>query len=127
MDGREKCELLNSIRQKIAEKNDIEFVVYDCTFEGECTGTCPKCESEIKYLEKELEKKQARGEKINLIGIFDEKPETCVRPDYGPDDFYHGDLVGDIAPSDDLSGDLIDIPMGKIEIPEKYQKREDEQ
>lgn len=120
MNSREKCELLNSIRQKIAEKNDIEFVVYDCTFEGECIGTCPKCESEIKYLEKELEKKQDNGEKINLIGIFDEKPEICLGPDYGPDDFDPGEEVGDIIIPDNLSGDLMDMPMGDIKVPKKY-------
>ena len=69
MKGRDKCELLNEVRQKIAEKNNIEFTVYECTFEGDCTGTCPKCESEVRYLEEELAKKQARGEKINLEGI----------------------------------------------------------
>lgn len=70
MNGREKCELLNNIRKRIAEKNDIDFVIYDCTFEGDCTGTCPKCESEIKYLEDELIRKQESGEKININGIF---------------------------------------------------------
>lgn len=34
MNGRDKCELLNEVRQKIAEKNNIEFTVYECTFEG---------------------------------------------------------------------------------------------
>ena len=76
MKGRDKCELLNEVRQKIAEKNNIEFTVYECTFEGDCTGTCPKCESEVRYLEEELAKKQARGEKINLEGIFNIE-ETC--------------------------------------------------
>lgn len=70
MNGRDKCELLNEIRQKIAEKNNIEFDFDECTFEGECSGTCPKCESELEYLEMELEKKQEKGEKIELEGIF---------------------------------------------------------
>ena len=70
MNGRDKCELLNEIRQKIADENNIEFTIYDCTFEGDCTGTCPKCESELEYLERELEKKQNAGEKINLKNIF---------------------------------------------------------
>lgn len=72
MDGREKCELLNDIRKILAEKNGIDFTVYECTFEGDCEGTCPKCESENNYLEKELAKKQENGEKIDLSGIFEE-------------------------------------------------------
>lgn len=75
MKGRDKCELLNEIRQKIADENNIKFTIYECTFEGDCTGTCPKCESELKYLEAELAKKQARGEKIKLEGIFTLEPE----------------------------------------------------
>ena len=84
MKGRDKCELLNEIRQKIADENNIEFTIYECTFEGDCTGTCPKCESELKYLEAELAKKQSRGEKIKLEGIFTLEPEedepTCDLP-----------------------------------------------
>ena len=70
MNGRDKCELLNEIRQKIALKNNIEFNIEECTYEGDCTGTCPKCESELEYLEMELKKKQYKGEKIELEGIF---------------------------------------------------------
>lgn len=78
MMGKEKCELLNTIRQNIADANDIEFTVYECTFEGECSGTCPKCEAEREYLERELEKKQNAGEKINLKGVFKLKPEEKI-------------------------------------------------
>lgn len=77
MKGKEKCDLLNEIRQKIADENDIDFHIEKCTFEGDCTGTCPKCESELEYLENELEKKQNSGETIKLTNIFrldDESP-----------------------------------------------------
>lgn len=37
---------------------------------GDCTGTCPKCEMELEYLEMELKKKQYKGEQIELEGIF---------------------------------------------------------
>ena len=33
MNGRDKCELLNEIRQKIALKNNIEFNIEECTYE----------------------------------------------------------------------------------------------
>lgn len=39
-------------------------------FEGECLGTCPKCEAELEYLENELIKKHESGEKINIKNIF---------------------------------------------------------
>ena len=70
MKGKEKCDLLNELRQKIADENNIEFHIEKCTFEGECLGTCPKCEAELEYLENELIKKQEAGEKIKLKNIF---------------------------------------------------------
>ena len=70
MKGKDKCELLKKIRQKIADENNIEYMAVECTFQGDCTGTCPKCESELEYLDKELEKKQNAGENINIKNIF---------------------------------------------------------
>ena len=54
MRGKEKCKALKEIRRQIAEKNDIEFVVSECKHQGDCKGTCPKCEAEVRYLEREL-------------------------------------------------------------------------
>ena len=70
MNGREKCELINQIRQKIADNNNIDFVIYECTFEGECSGRCQKSDSELNYLERELEKRQNEGVKLNLNCVF---------------------------------------------------------
>lgn len=77
MNGRQKCEMINQIRKKVADNNGIDFVIYDCTFEGECTGRCAKSDSELNYLEKELEKRQNEGLKLNLKGVFalDIKPK----------------------------------------------------
>ncbi len=116
MKGRDKCELLNEIRQKIADENNIEFTIYDCTFEGDCTGTCPKCESELKYLESELEKKQNAGEKINLKNIFKlDGPSFngCPIDDSDTDDGFNG--MGSI----DITSDEL-----KKKIEKKIRERE---
>ena len=55
MKGKEKCKALKEIRKQIAENNNIEYVVSECKHKGECKGTCPKCEAEVRYLEKELD------------------------------------------------------------------------
>ena len=47
MRGKQKCKILKEIRQRIADENDIPFVTRECSFQGECTGTCPRCESDI--------------------------------------------------------------------------------
>ncbi len=46
MTGREKCNKLKKIRAAVAEKLGIDLHQVECTFEGECTGTCPKCKQE---------------------------------------------------------------------------------
>ena len=70
MNGKQKCEIINQIRKKVADNNNIDFVIYDCTFDGVCSGRCQKSDSELAYLEKELEKRQNNGMKLNLKGVF---------------------------------------------------------
>jgi len=67
--GKQKCRILREIRRQIAEKNDIRFVVEECTHKGKCRGTCPKCEWEVRMLERELEKRRAAGKKVAIAGI----------------------------------------------------------
>ena len=69
MKGKEKCKALKEIRRQIAEKNDIPFVVSQCNHKGDCRGTCPKCESELRYLEKELALRQGLGKAVAIAGI----------------------------------------------------------
>ena len=51
--GKQTCKILKEIRKQIAMENDIEFVTSECTHKGDCAGTCPKCEAEVRYLERE--------------------------------------------------------------------------
>lgn len=69
MKGKEKCKALKEIRKQIAENNNIEYVVSECKHKGECKGTCPKCEAEVRYLEKELEKRRSLGQKVAIAGV----------------------------------------------------------
>ena len=67
--GKEVCKTLKGIRQEIADKNEIKYSTEECHFDGECEGTCPKCESELKYLEKELRKRTQLGKAVSVAGI----------------------------------------------------------
>ena len=67
--GRKVCNTLKEIRQQIADKNEIEYSTSECHFEGECIGTCPKCESEVKYLENELHRRRQLGKAVAVAGI----------------------------------------------------------
>ncbi len=67
--GKKVCKILKEIRQQIAEKNDIEYITSECHFQGECKGTCPKCEAEVRYLENELNKWRQLGKAATIAGI----------------------------------------------------------
>ena len=69
MKGKDRCKILKDIRKRIADENDIEFIVSECKHKGDCLGTCPKCESELRYLERELEKRRAVGKKVTVAGL----------------------------------------------------------
>ena len=67
--GKQTCRILKEIRRQIAEANDIEFITSECQYQGECLGTCPKCEAEVRYLEQQLERKRMAGKAITVLGI----------------------------------------------------------
>ena len=69
MKGKDRCKILKDIRKRIAEENDIEFIVSECKHKGDCLGTCPKCESELRYLERELEKRRKMGKRVAVAGL----------------------------------------------------------
>ena len=69
MSGKGKCKILKQIRRQIAAENDIEFITSECKFQGECSGTCPKCEAEVRYLEQELQKRRQAGKAVAVAGI----------------------------------------------------------
>jgi len=67
--GKQTCKILKDIRQEIADKNEIAYTPSECHFEGECQGTCPKCEAELKYIENELHKRKILGKTATIAGI----------------------------------------------------------
>ena len=67
--GRAICKVLKDVRQKIANENGISYHPEECHHKGECTGTCPGCEKEIRYLEEQLKNKQHSGLGMKVAGI----------------------------------------------------------
>ncbi len=67
--GKEKCRILKQIRAEIAKQNDIAWVVEECSHKGNCRGTCPKCEAEVRQLERALERRAALGKTVAVVGI----------------------------------------------------------
>ncbi len=69
MRGKDKCKLLKQIRKQIADENDIPYVVEECKHKGECKGTCPKCEADLRMLERELSLRYRLGKTVAIAGI----------------------------------------------------------
>ena len=67
--GRAICKVLKDVRQKIATENGISYHPEECHHKGECVGTCPGCEKEIRYLEEQLKNKQHSGLGLKVAGI----------------------------------------------------------
>lgn len=67
--GKQTCRILKEIRRQIAEANNIEFITSECRYKGDCLGTCPKCEAEVRYLEQQLHARSLAGKAVALAGI----------------------------------------------------------
>jgi len=151
MTGKNKCKILKDIRRKIAEDNDISFVTSECRFQGECSGTCPKCEAELRYLEQELKARQRAGKAIAVAGIaaalvvgstgcalFDPDPLTGDTPYYeqpvadapaGDIPYYEEPteeeliLMGEVPAETEPAEDMIEPLMGDVVFTEDEDNR----
>ena len=98
MKGKNKCKILKEIRQRIADENDIPYVTRECSYQGDCKGSCPKCEAELRYLEQELEKRRSLGKTVAVAAVaagLSLSLAACTPKTGGaPSD---SDLPGDIA------------------------------
>ena len=140
--GKRTCKILKEIRKQIAADNDIELVIEECTYKGDCLGTCPRCEAEVRYLERELEKRQRMGKVAVIAGLSlgtmltasscanpgpqvtgkvpaysdpTEKPNDSVPDDTIPDDAYllEGDVLTPEPDSTEMDSD--EDEFGRLE------------
>ena len=66
--GKSTCRELKKIRKMIAEQNNIPLEDSECHYEGDCAGTCPKCDAEVRFLENALRKSKQLGKVVTLSG-----------------------------------------------------------
>lgn len=66
--GKKICETLKQIRLDIARANGIEYAPCECHHDDNCDGTCPACDSELMYLEREISRKRSMS-KVTVAGI----------------------------------------------------------
>lgn len=140
MRGKNKCKILKQIRKQIAEENDIPLITKECTYQGECSGTCPRCEAELRYLEQQLARRQALGKTVTVaalsVSLMAGAVGCSLRPadltgdvpmvtaeSTDPDTTESAELIGEVAydPSDseteilELDGDVAYLPeLGEV-------------
>ncbi len=67
--GKRICSELKAVRRRIADENGIELHQDECKHTGDCLGTCPKCEAEVRYLEQALTRRVAAGRAATVAGL----------------------------------------------------------
>lgn len=67
--GKFICNTLKAIRLDIARANGIEYSPCECYHKGDCAGTCPACESEMRYLENEIARRRLLGKAALVAGV----------------------------------------------------------
>ena len=109
MFGKKKCKILKEIRRKIAEENDIPYITRECTHQGECSGTCPRCEQELRELERALQKRQRLGKAVVVTAVaagISLSMAGCVEP--RQDDQRSGTVEASVAsPSESDTVELL--------------------
>ena len=86
--GKNICKQLKEVRKRIAEENEIPLEIEECTYKGECRGTCPRCEAEVRYLENALADCLRLGKVATVAGLalglastaHAQAPETHAAP-----------------------------------------------
>lgn len=67
--GKHICNTLKQVRLNIARANGIAYTPRECHHEGDCSGTCPACESEMRYLEREIARRRSLGKAVLIAGV----------------------------------------------------------
>ena len=61
--------MLKTIRKQVANANEIKYEPRECNYQGECRGTCPACEAEVRYIEQQLDVRRQLGMAVAIVGI----------------------------------------------------------
>jgi TonB family protein len=67
--GKKICKTLKEIRLQVARANDIPYEPTECKHKGDCLGTCPKCEQEVRYIEQQLDMRRMLGKAVKVAGV----------------------------------------------------------
>lgn len=147
MTGKDICKMLKAVRQRIADQYGLNYEPVECHHQGNCAGTCLRCDTELRDLETQLEAKGISkiiidteiNEAINhfreenLRRSEEQQPNDLIVATEGmpalPKDIQK--FEGDVMPIDDLlppgipaiEGDMRYIPELDIKKERKLYKK----
>lgn len=94
--GKHICNTLKAIRLDIAHSNGIEYAPRVCHHEGDCSGTCPACENEMRYLEREIARRRANSTAALVagvsLGLMSFTATSCNHQNKADDDVLQGEV-----------------------------------
>lgn len=106
MNGKERCDFHKKIRAQIAAANNIDFTPHECTYEGDCSGTCHACDAEAQRLNTLIKEKESKGEHVIVNSLCEDwvpKHECAdgfkiayreiIEEPFVDDDYFEGDYV----------------------------------
>ena len=113
--GKQTCETLKSIRKQIADANEIPYEPRVCTHQGDCKGTCPACESEMRYIENQLNIRKMAGKAVKIVGLATMMTMAACNSISTTDSYNPKLEVGD-----EMEGEIVDRRRMEVEnLPEK--------
>lgn len=64
--GKDICAILKEMRLKVASDNGLNLTIPECTYDGPCKGTCPRCDAELQNITTYLNILENNNVKIKL-------------------------------------------------------------
>lgn len=120
--GKHRCNALKAIRLDIARANGIKYAPRECHHEGDCSGTCPACESEMRYLEREIARRRTNSKAALVagvsLGLMSFSAMSCNQQNKADDDMLQGEvefvrdscsIADSINPNSTESGEKVDV------------------
>ena len=114
--GEQTCKILKEIRRQIADANGIEFATSECRYKGDCLGTCPKCEAEVRYLEQQLRTRSLAGKAVALAGISTGMILMSGCSGTSTKNLTNDDMLGEFIESSEMIEEIEDIEEGELSM-----------
>lgn len=121
--NKKRCKTLKQIRKKMADALEIDLHQTECTYEGTCSGTCPKCKQEEQQLNRALLGKTALaagavGISLSLAGCtsdFGQLEGETIRVSTEQVDIYEG------MPETEALSEDSEVETGTEDMTEEYE------